>query len=73
MPDYYGRLCSVVSLFSGLHAHQFRPPVRGFVGLVPGFVEVHKPPQRLNGVRVFGAELGLAAWKASRSRGSASP
>ena len=41
--------------------HQFRPPLRRFVGFVPGFIKGHELLQRVDGVRMLGAKLGLAA------------
>jgi hypothetical protein len=38
-----------------------RSPLGGLVGFGPGFVEGHELLQRIDGVGVFGAELGLAA------------
>ena len=59
--DFYSEMCGVVSLFFGLCLQQLRPPLRGFVGLVPGFVEVRQFAQRVDGVGMFETELGFAA------------
>ncbi len=36
-------------------------PLGGLGGFGPGFVETHQSAQRINGMEVFGTELGLAA------------
>jgi len=40
MPDYGGRSCGVVSLFSGSFRCEFRSPHSRFVGFAPGLVEI---------------------------------
>ena len=39
MPAYHSKACSAVSLFCGFLRWQLRPPLLGFFGFVPGFVE----------------------------------
>ena len=44
-PKCQDNLCRVVSVFTSRHVRQLRAPRLGFVGFVPGFVEVHELPQ----------------------------
>ena len=54
MPDYWGRLCGVVSPCGSLPLRQYRAPLGGFVGSGPGFLEVHEVRQRFSGLGVPG-------------------
>jgi hypothetical protein len=45
---------------STFRARELRPPLLGFVRFGPGFVELDEAVQRVDGVAVFGPELGFA-------------